>query len=53
LKIKSKKWLKQPEFKEELDRQREETAKAAFDTLMQSLTKAIENLCFLLLNRSI
>lgn len=48
MKIESKKWPKQPEFKEELDRQREEAAKAAFDTLTQSLTKAVENLVKLL-----
>jgi molecular chaperone DnaK (HSP70) len=42
------KWLEQPEFKAELDRQREEAAKMAFDTLTQSLTKAVENLVKLL-----
>jgi uncharacterized membrane protein YheB (UPF0754 family) len=41
-------WLEQPEFKAELDRQRDEVAKAAFDTLTQSLTKAVENLVKLL-----
>jgi molecular chaperone DnaK (HSP70) len=41
-------WLKQPEFKAELDRQREEADKMAFDTLTQSLTKAVENLVKLL-----
>jgi hypothetical protein len=38
------KWLKQPEFKIELERQRNEASAAAFDTLTQSLTKAVENL---------
>jgi Mg2+ and Co2+ transporter CorA len=41
-------WLKQPEFKAELDRQRDEIAEAAFDNLTQSLTKAVENLVKLL-----
>ena len=44
-------WLKQPEFKAELDRQRNEAAAAAFDTLTQSLTKAVENLVGLLDNK--
>jgi len=42
------KWLEQPEFKAELDRQREEAAKTAFNTLTQALTKAVENLVKLL-----
>ncbi|MGD0572334.1 MAG: phBC6A51 family helix-turn-helix protein [Sedimentisphaerales bacterium] len=41
-------WLKQPEFKAELDRQRDEVAQAAFDTLNGALTKAVENLVKLL-----
>jgi hypothetical protein len=41
-------WLEQPEFKAELDRQRDEAAKTAFETLTQSLTKAVENLVKLL-----
>jgi len=41
-------WLEQPEFKAELDRQRDEAAKAAFDILTQALTKAVENLVKLL-----
>ena len=41
-------WLKQPEFKAEIDRQRDEAAKAAFDTLTGALTKAVENLVKLL-----
>jgi hypothetical protein len=43
-------WLRQPEFKAELDRQRDETAKAAFDTLTSALTKAVENLVGLIDN---
>jgi phage terminase small subunit len=45
-------WLKQPEFKAELDRQRNEVAKAAFENLTQSLTKAVENLVGLLDNKN-
>jgi hypothetical protein len=45
------KWLRQPDFKAELDRQRDEAAKAAFDTLTQSLTKAVEKLVGLLDNK--
>ena len=41
-------WLEQPEFKAELDRQRDEAAKMAFDTLTGALTKAVENLVKLL-----
>jgi hypothetical protein len=41
-------WLEQPDFKAELDRQRDEAAKTAFETLTQSLTKAVENLVKLL-----
>jgi molecular chaperone DnaK (HSP70) len=43
-------WLEQPEFKAELDRQREEVAQNALDTLTQSLAKAVENLVKLLDN---
>ena len=42
--------MQQPEFKAELDRQRDEIAKAAFDNLTQSLTKAVENLVGLIDN---
>jgi hypothetical protein len=41
-------WLKQPEFKAELDRQRNEIAEEAFRTLENSLTKAISTLTGLL-----
>jgi len=41
-------WLKQPEFKAELDRQRNEITAEAFGILSQSLTKAVENLVKLL-----
>jgi len=41
-------WLKQPEFKAELDRQRNEVAAEAFGILTQSLTKAVEALTGLL-----
>jgi phage terminase small subunit len=43
-------WLKQPEFKAEIDRQRNELIAEAFGTLSQSLTKAVENLVGLLDN---
>lgn len=43
-------WLKQPEFKAELDRQRNEITAEAFGKLSQSLTKAVENLVKLLDN---
>ena len=42
------KWLKVPEFKAELDRQRDEIAAEAFGVLSQSLTKAVETLVGLL-----
>ncbi len=42
------KWLKEPEFKAELDRQREQVADEAFGVLSQSLTKAVETLTGLL-----
>jgi len=42
------KWLKEPEFKVELDRQRDEVAAEAFGVLSQSLTKAVETLVALL-----
>jgi hypothetical protein len=45
------KWLKQPEFKAELDRQRDEIAAEAFGVLSQSLTKAVEVLVGLLDNK--
>lgn len=41
-------WLKIPEFKAELDRQRNEVAAEAFGVLSQSLTKAVETLAGLL-----
>jgi hypothetical protein len=41
-------WLKQQEFKAELDRQREEIASEAFGVLAQTLTKAVETLVGLL-----
>ena len=44
------KWLKDPEFKAELDRQRDEVAAEAFGVLSQSLTKAVETLAGLLDN---
>ena len=45
------KWLKQPEFKAELDRQRDEVASEAFGVMSQSLTKAVETLVGLLDNK--
>ncbi len=45
------KWLKIPEFKAELDRQRDEVAAEAFGILSQSLTKAVETLAGLLDNK--
>ena len=42
------KWLKEPEFKAELDRHRDEVAAVALGILSQSLTKAIETLTGLL-----
>ncbi|MBN2455959.1 MAG: hypothetical protein JXB29_05400 [Sedimentisphaerales bacterium] len=44
-------WLKQPEFKAELDRQRDEVAAEAFGVLSQSLTQAVETLVGLLDNK--
>ena len=44
-------WLKEPEFKAELDRQREEVAAEAFGVLSQGLTKAVEALVGLLDNK--
>ena len=43
-------WLKNPEFKAELDRQRDRIASEAFCVLSQSLTKAVETLVALLDN---
>ena len=43
-------WLKNPEFKAELDRKREELAAEAFGMLSQGLTKAVETLVGLLDN---
>lgn len=45
------KWLKIPEFKAELNKQRDEVAAEAFGVLSQSLTKAIETLAGLLDNK--
>ena len=41
-------WLSQPEFKAELERQRDEITAEAFGVLSQSLTKAVETLTGLL-----
>ena len=41
-------WLKDPTFKAELDRQREEIAQEAFGMLRQALTQAAETLVSLL-----
>lgn len=43
-------WLKNPQFKAELDRQRDEITSEAFGVLSQSLTKAVETLVSLLDN---
>lgn len=45
------KWLKEPDFKAELDRLRDEVAAEAFGLLSQSLTKAVEALAGLLDNK--
>ncbi|MHC4558611.1 MAG: phBC6A51 family helix-turn-helix protein [Planctomycetota bacterium] len=45
------KWLKDPEFKTELDRQRNQLQAEAFGILCQSLTKAVETLVSLLDNK--
>ncbi len=42
------KWLKNPDFKAALDRQRDEVASEAFGVLTQNLTKAVESLVGLL-----
>lgn len=42
------KWLKQPAFKAELDRKRDEITAEAFGVLSQNLTKAIETIVSLL-----
>ena len=44
-------WMKKPEFKAELDRQRDEIAAEAFGVLSQGLTKAVEALVDLLDNK--
>jgi hypothetical protein len=44
-------WLKKPEFKAELNRQRDEIAAEAFGVLSQGLTKAVETLVSLLDNK--
>jgi len=41
-------WLKEPDFKAELDSQRQEVAQEAFGVLQQSLTKAVETLAGML-----
>ena len=45
------KWLKNPEFKAKLDRQRDDVAAEAFGVLTQNLTKAVEALVGLLDNK--
>ena len=45
------KWLKCPEFKAELDRQRDEIVAEAFGVLSQGLTQAVETLVSLLDNK--
>ena len=45
------KWLKKPEFKAELDRQRDEIAAEAFGILSQGLTRAVEALVGMLDNK--
>ena len=45
------KWLKDTEFKAELDRQRDEVAAEAFGVLSQGLTRAVETLVGLLNNK--
>ena len=45
------KWLKIPEFKAELDHQRDDIAAEAFGVLSQGLTKAVETLVSLLDNK--
>ena len=42
------KWLKDPDFKAELERQRDNVTAEAFGVLSQSLTKAVETLVGLL-----
>ena len=42
------KWLKQPEFKDELDRQRNEIVEAAFSLISQNIEKAVSTLVGLL-----
>lgn len=42
------KWLKQPEFKAELDRQRSEIVEAAFSMIAQNIEKAVTTLAGLL-----
>lgn len=44
------KWLKEPEFKAELERQRDQVAAEAFGILSQGLTRAVETLVGLLDN---
>jgi hypothetical protein len=45
------KWLKEPDFKAELNCQRDEIASEAFGVLSQGLTKAVETLVSLLDNK--
>jgi hypothetical protein len=42
------KWLKNPDFKAELDRQRSEIVEAAFDMIAQNIEKAVSTLVGLL-----
>jgi hypothetical protein len=44
-------WLKQPEFKAELDRRRDEITAEAFAILAQNITRAVETLVGLLGNK--
>ena len=45
------KWLREPEFKAQLDRQRDEVAAEAFAVLSQGLTKTVETLVGLIDNK--
>ncbi|MHC4573352.1 MAG: phBC6A51 family helix-turn-helix protein [Planctomycetota bacterium] len=47
------KWLREPVFKKELDRQRDLVAAEAFGLLSQALTKAVENLVELIGNKDV
>ena len=45
------KWLKEPEFKAEIEKQRDEVVAEAFGILSQGLTKAVETLVSFLDNK--